>query len=54
LHIYNISSKNLLVKLTDTQDFGDAGGISEDGKITLGIKNAFMDQLTTLNAISFN
>ena len=30
LHIYNICSKKLLVKLVDTQGFGDTGGISEE------------------------
>lgn len=53
LHIYNIRSKNLLVKLIDTQGFGDTGGISEDDKITLAIKDAFMNELSTINAIFF-
>ena len=53
LHIYNIRSKNLLVKLIDTQGFGDTGGISEDDKITLAINDSFMKQLSTINAIFF-
>lgn len=53
LHIYNIGSKNMILKLVDTQGFGDTGGISEDDKITLSIKDAFMKELNSLNAILF-
>ena len=53
LHIYNIRSKKLLVKLIDTQGFGDTGGISEDDKITLAIKDAFMNELNSINTILF-
>ena len=42
LHIYNICTKKLLVKLVDTQGFGDTRGISVDDKITLAIKDSFM------------
>ena len=49
LLIPNIRSKKLLVKLIDTQGFGDTGGISEDDKITLAIKDDFMNELTVLD-----
>ena len=53
LHIYNIRSKKAIIKLVDTQGFGDTGGISEDDKITLTIKDAFMNELNSINAILF-
>ena len=53
LNIYNIRSKKLIVKLVDTQGFGGEGGIFEDDKITIAIKNAFMNELNSINTILF-
>ncbi len=32
IHIYNIRSKKMLLRIVDTQSFGDTNGIEEDEK----------------------
>lgn len=53
LHIYNIRSKYMILKIVDTQGFGDTNGIKEDEKITMTIKDSFMKELNSINAILF-
>ena len=53
LHIYNIRSKHMILKIVDTQGFGDTNGILEDEKITMIIKDSFMKELNSINAILF-
>lgn len=53
LHIYNIRCKYMSLKIVDTQGFGDTNGISEDEKITMIIKDSFMKELNSINAILF-
>ena len=53
LHIYNIRSKNMTIKIVDTQGFGDTAGPKEDEKITNTIKDAFMNELNSINTICF-
>ena len=53
IHIYNIRSKKMLLRIVDTQGFGDTNGIEEDEKITLAIKDSFMKELNSINAILF-
>ena len=53
IHIYNIRSKRMLLRIVDTQGFGDTKGINEDEKITLAIKESFMNELNSLNAVLF-
>ena len=53
LHIYNIRSKYMCLKIVDTQGFGDTNGITEDEKITMKIKDSFMKELNSINAILF-
>ena len=51
LHIYNIRSRKMNLKIIDTQGYGDTSGISEDNKITLIIKESFMKEINSLNAV---
>ena len=53
LHIYNIRSKSMILKIVDTQGFGDTNGIEEDEKITMIIKDSFIKELNSINAILF-
>lgn len=53
IHIYNIRSRKMLLRIVDTQGFGDTNGIEEDEKITLAIKDSFMKELNSINAILF-
>ena len=53
IHIYNIRSKRMLLRIVDTQGFVDTKGINEDEKITLAIKESFMNELNSLNAVLF-
>ena len=53
LHIYNIRSKIMNLKIIDTQGYGDTSGISEDEKITMTIKDSFMKELNSLNTVLF-
>lgn len=53
IHIYNIRSKRMLLRIVDTQGFGDTKGINEDEKITFAIKESFMNELNSLNAVLF-
>ena len=53
LHIYNIRSRKMNLKIIDTQGYGDTSGISEDNKITLTIKDSFMKEINSLNAVLF-
>ena len=53
LHIYNIRCKYMSLKIVDTQGFGDTNGIQEDEKITMIIKDSFMKELNSINAILF-
>ena len=53
IHIYNIRAKKMILRIVDTQGFGDTNGISEDEKITLAIKESFMKELNSLNAVLF-
>jgi len=43
----------MLLRIVDTQGFGDTKGINEDEKITLAIKESFMNELNSLNAVLF-
>lgn len=53
LHIYNIRSKKMLIKIADTQGYGDTNGVKEDEAITMKIKDAFMNELNSINIICF-
>ena len=53
IHIYNIRSKKMILRIVDTQGFGDTNGIKEDEKITLKIKDSFMNELNSINAVLF-
>ena len=53
LHIYNIRSRKMNLKIIDTQGYGDTSGISEDEKITLTIKDSFMKEINSLNTVLF-
>lgn len=53
LHIYNIRSRKMNLKIVDTQGYGDTSGISEDEKITMTIKDSFMKEINSLNAVLF-
>ena len=51
LHIYNIRSKNMTIKIVDTQGFGE--GPKEDVNIINIIKDAFNSELNSINTICF-
>ena len=53
LHIYNIRSKNMTIKIIDTQGFSDVHRPKEDEKIIYTIKDAFMNELNSINTICF-
>ena len=53
LHIYNIRSKNMTIKIVDTQGYGDTQGPKEDENITNTIKDAFNSELNSINTICF-
>ena len=53
LHIYNIRSKNMTIKIIDTQGYGDTEGPKEDENITNTIKDAFNSELNSINTICF-
>jgi GTP-binding protein EngB required for normal cell division len=53
LHIYNIRSKNMTIKIVDTQGYGDTEGPKEDENITNTIKDAFNSELNSINTICF-
>ena len=53
LHIYNIKSRKMNLKIVDTQGYGDTNGVREDEKITLTIKDSFMKELNSLNSVLF-
>ena len=53
LHIYNIRSRRMNLKIIDTQGYGDTSGITEDEKITMTIKDSFMKEINSLNTVLF-
>jgi hypothetical protein len=41
----------MLIKIVDTQGYGNTNGIKEDEKNTVKIKNAFINELNSINII---
>ena len=52
--VYNIKSPDgLIIQIIDTPGFGDTGGIKKDIEITQKIRQAFIDQLSSITCICF-